>query len=326
MNTFGKIALPLAAMLGLIFAIYTAASSGKAPAGADPVALPAQSPFAKKVAGAGLVEANTENIAVGTPVAGVVAQVFAVVGQQVKKGGPLFAIDSRDLEAELLVRQADLKTRQANVKVAMASAADAQNQYDMYRAIGDKRAVTREELDRRRFAADVASASVVQAQAQVAAAQAAIAQTQVALDRCIVRAPVDGQVLQARIRLGEFAPTGAAAEPLMLLGNTHPLHVRVDIDENDAWRVKPTARAVATVRGNSSLSTPLKFVRIEPYVIPKRSLTGDSMERVDTRVLQVIYSFEPSSLKNVYVGQQMDVFIEDLGPDSASAPATVAKP
>ena len=40
------------------------------------------------------------------------------------------------------------------------------------------------------------------------------------------------------------------------------------------------------------IHTPLHFVRFEPYVIPKESLTGDTTERVDTRVLQVIYSFD----------------------------------
>jgi len=50
-------------------------------------------------------------------------------------------------------------------------------------------------------------------------------------------------------------------------------------------------------------------VRFEPYVIPKKSLTGDSTERVDTRVLQVIYSIRDGG-PSVYVGQQMDVYIE----------------
>src|SRR5206468_780282 len=72
---------------------------------------------------------------------------------------------------------------------------------------------------------------------------------------------------------------------------------------------KPESRAKAFLRGNRDLSTDLKFVRVEPYVVPKRSLTGESTERVDTRVLQAIYSFKPESLP-VYVGQQMDVFIE----------------
>jgi hypothetical protein len=53
----------------------------------------------------------------------------------------------------------------------------------------------------------------------------------------------------------------------------------------------------------------LEFVRFEPYVIPKKSLTGDSIERVDTRVLQVIYRIRDAE-PSVYVGQQMDVYID----------------
>jgi hypothetical protein len=120
---------------------------------------------------------------------------------------------------------------------------------------------------------------------------------------------MDAQVLQVKIRVGEYAQTGPLATPLMLLGDVDKLYVRVDIDENDAWRVRTDVPAMAFVRGNAQLKTPLKFVRVEPYVIPKRSLTGDSTERVDTRVLQVIYSFPRGALP-VYVGQQMDVFLE----------------
>jgi HlyD family secretion protein len=50
-------------------------------------------------------------------------------------------------------------------------------------------------------------------------------------------------------------------------------------------------------------------VRFEPFVLPKKSLTGDSTERVDTRVLQVIYRVERDDLR-LFVGQQMDVFID----------------
>ena len=95
----------------------------------------------------------------------------------------------------------------------------------------------------------------------------------------------------------------------MRLGDLDRLHLRVDIDENDAWRFKPETRAVASLRGNRDLKADLVFVRVEPYVTAKTSLTGSSTERVDTRVLQVIYSFDRSALP-AYVGQQMDVFIE----------------
>ncbi len=141
-----------------------------------------------------------------------------------------------------------------------------------------------------------------------------------------VTAPVEGEVLQVNLRLGEFAQAGPLATPLMLLGNVDELHVRVDVDENDAWRVSNTAAATAFVRGNPQLSTHLRIVRIEPYVIPKKSLTGDSTERVDTRVLQVIYAFDRTALP-VYVGQQMDVFIDapEVAPVKSSMTAASAE-
>jgi hypothetical protein len=88
-----------------------------------------------------------------------------------------------------------------------------------------------------------------------------------------------------------------------------PLYVRVDVDEHEAWRVQPEAKATAAVRGNANLKSPLAFVRFEPFILPKKSLTGDSTERVDTRVLQVIYRVEDDN-PHLFVGQQMDVFID----------------
>ena len=85
--------------------------------------------------------------------------------------------------------------------------------------------------------------------------------------------------------------------------------MRVDVDENNAWRVDKNLRAIASLRGNKEIRTDLTFVKFENYVIPKKSLTGDSSERVDTRVLQVIYSFPKGQLP-VFVGQLMDVYIE----------------
>ena len=70
------------------------------------------------------------------------------------------------------------------------------------------------------------------------------------------------------------------------------------------------AKATAFPRNNTSLAIPLKFSYIEPYVIPKRSLTGASQERVDTRVLQVIYQVEQPLEFPLYIGQQVDVFID----------------
>jgi hypothetical protein len=95
----------------------------------------------------------------------------------------------------------------------------------------------------------------------------------------------------------------------MLLGETQQLQVRADVDEVNAPLVAPQASGVASLKSMAGTKIPLTFVRIEPYVVPKRSLTGENTERVDTRVLQIIYRFDRPPFP-VYAGQQVDVFIE----------------
>jgi HlyD family secretion protein len=342
-----KYVLPLLAVTGVAFALWTVVSSSQPIPAAPPVAQPAQAPFASFVAGAGIIEASTENIAMGTPVSGVVTEIFVTVGQAVTAGDPLFKLDDRNLQAELAVRQtallqakeklARLKSMPrpeevpeaaARVKEAEAASADANNQLALAESVRDRRAISEDQLLRRGYAVQVAEAKLAQARAQlallkagswkpdievaraeVAAAEAQLKATETDIERLTIRTLVSGQVLQVNIRLGEFAQAGMLQTPLMMLGNVERLHVRVDIDENDAWRVRRDALAIAFVRGNRELSTPLQYVRTEPYIVPKRSLTGDTTERVDTRVLQLLYGFNRDDLP-VYVGQQMDVFIQ----------------
>ena len=308
---FTKYVLPMLAVSGLVFAVVVVRAGNRPVPTSQPVAQPAAAPFAAYIAGAGIVEARSENIAVGAPVSGVVTGVLVKVGDTVKAGQPLFKIDDRDLQAELMTRAAGVETARAAIAVAEASLADARNQFAMYEQMhqSDARAVSRDEFDRRRFAVATAEARLQQARAELGGAQAAVDAVRTLIDRTTVRAPVDGEILQARIRPGEFASAGPAATPLLLLGDVTKLRVRVDVDENDAWRLNRDARARAFLRGNSRLATDVTFVRVEPYVVPKRNLTGESTERVDTRVLQVLFEFDRSALP-AYVGQQMDVFIE----------------
>jgi hypothetical protein len=95
----------------------------------------------------------------------------------------------------------------------------------------------------------------------------------------------------------------------MLLGGGNRMNLRIDVDEYDAWRVKPGASAVAYVRGHPDMEIVLRYEYTEPYVVPKTSLTGHSTERTDTRVLQVVYSFAQTGFP-LYIGQQLDAFIE----------------
>jgi multidrug resistance efflux pump len=304
-----KYILPLLAVFGLLFGIYVVRSGAKEMPVAQPVAEPSMPPFRHYIAGAGITEASTENIEISTPVPGVVTEIPVKIGQDVKAGDMLFKVDTRDLDAELKVRQAAVQLARVKIPEAEANLGDMTHMLELYQAVSDPRAITQEELSRRKFGVAGADSRFRQANVELASAQAQVEQTKTEIERRIIRAPVSGQVLQVKVHLGEYAQVGPLATPLMVLGDTRQVNVRTDIDENDAWRFSPGARAIAYVRGNPDLHTELKFVRVEPYVVPKKSLTGDTTERVDTRVLQVLYGF-PHDQLNVYVGQQMDVYIE----------------
>ena len=310
--------LPLIALAALTFGVISVVRSQPKTETNVPPSPPPLSPYNHSVAAEGLVEASSENISIGTPIADVVTEVPVVVGQFVKCQEPLFKLDDRQLRADLETRKADLAVAMTQVKVDSALYDDAKQQLEFAETLSDKRAISSEEFARRRFAAEAAKARLEAAKAQAIAAEAQVKSVETQIERTIVRAPIDGQVLQVKIHVGEFATAGATANPLVLLGRLQPLNIRVDVDEHEAWRVNPNAKAMATVRGNASLKTPVSFVRFEPFVLPKKSLTGDSTERVDTRVLQVIYRVDNADLP-LFVGQQMDVFIEASAIQSLAA-------
>ena len=351
-----KYVLPVLSVLGVLFAAWMALQAAKPVPPSKPIAEPPRPAYENKISGAGMVEASTRNIAVGTPLSGIVSRVMVRVGNRVKAGDALFVLDDRKQRADLQEREAvveeakarlwklkelprpeELPPAYAKVKEAEAILEDFRVQLQTVESVTDRRAISIEDLNKRRFAVHVAEARLAQAradlrlleagtwkpdlevaQASLLRAESEVRAAKVEIERLTVTAPVAGEVLQVNLRPGEFAQSGVPAQPLILLGDLDKLHVRVDIDENDAWRFRPSSAATAFVRGNPKLKTGLTFEYVEPYVVPKRSLTGESSERVDTRVMQVLYSFKRASLP-VYPGQLMDVFIEDrpgqpLGP------------
>ena len=89
-----KYLLPLLALMGLFFAGYTVVSSNHPMPIAQAVAEPSSSPFKEFIAGAGIIEAQSQNIAIGTPLPRIVNRVAVKVGDTVKAGAPLFYLDA----------------------------------------------------------------------------------------------------------------------------------------------------------------------------------------------------------------------------------------
>ena len=374
-KTFGKYLIPALAAGMLILAVFHVVAAQQTPPKPPPPVEPSRTPFGKTVAGAGITEARTQNIAVGTALPGIVLDVYVpdsqsgqfaagdpqnLIGKTVKKGDPLFLVDDRQLKAQLRSNQANVASAMAQLEklkheprleevppseaklaVAKANTTLQSDVADRDRRLVLSRSVSQEEYRQHDLSFQVARQQETQAQmeldllkagawkydkdiaqAAVDAAKAQAEQIETDIRRALVRAPVDGVVLQVNVHPGEFVGTPPSQALIVLGAIDHFVQVRVDVDEHDIPRFRKGAQAQASLRGTPEISYPLEFVRVEPYVVPKKSLTGDNTERVDTRVLQVIYMLDVKD-KPIYVGQQMDVFI-DVGSDGSNPPAESA--
>jgi len=319
-------------------------------------------PPTSQIGAVGLVEPSSREISIGTEISGTVSNVFAVPGVRVKKGEPLFVLDSRVAEAVFMQRlrdqaaaearlalargrvpglQAEVQAAMTAVEAARAEMDDAADVVRIASNLNSGNTISAREITRRRNVLRMAEAKYAEASARLSLAQANLALydeamgganitielaateqaraslrlAQTDLELRTVSAPIDGEVLRVNINTGEFALAGTVAQPLIVMGQTDPMHVRIDIDEADISRYRHGARAIASLRGDSVRKLQLSFVRAEPLVVPKRALSGLTTERVDTRVMQLIYAIVDDGAA-ILPRQQIDVLIEadDAGP------------
>jgi RND family efflux transporter MFP subunit len=270
-----------------------------------------QSMAGHTVSGSGLVEPSSELIEVGTQRSGIITRLEVRAGDRVSKGQLLFTIDARDARSQLGERSASVQLARERVEQARVELASAQRLFSLYSNVGDPRAVAEQQVIDRRNARDSASARLEVALAELRQSQAQAASARTAVGLLEVRAPRTGTILQVNTRVGQFANAGPGPgdqDPLIVLGETNPLHVRIDIDENEIGRVAMGKPAIVSPRGNAGLRLRAAFVRAEPLIVPKRSLTNSTAERVDVRVLQLIYAL-PMDARAFFVGQQVDAFV-----------------
>src|SRR5260370_8685775 len=102
-------------MLGIAIAIARVIRGTRAAPTVQAVVQSASAPFTSYIFGPGIVEASTENIAIGTPVSGIVTAVYVKWGDQIKSGAPLFKVDTRDLKAQLFPSSAQVKEMEAHL-------------------------------------------------------------------------------------------------------------------------------------------------------------------------------------------------------------------
>jgi HlyD family secretion protein len=281
-------------IIGIIAGLIAAYIFGLERKAQPPVFKPVSSPFDSAIYANGIIESDQpsgENINIYPDVSGPITQVLVREGQQVSAGSPLFTIDD--------------SVQRANTELAAANLKAAQDQYDKRRASYDldSKSISKDALD-------TAEDAVIQDTAALKAANAL-------LQKYSVKAMVDGVVLAVSATTGSYVSAQGTYDtytegfdPLVVMcGPQDHLGVRCYVDEilvsrlPSAWHIQ----AQMSVRG-TDVKVPLEFVRVQPYVSPKIELSNQRQEKVDLRVLPVIFRFEKKDAP-VYPGQLVDVYI-----------------
>lgn len=269
----------------------------------------------------------------------------------------LRAVAQRNAAAAELDRQRnwprteDLPPLRAAVSEAKSRLDDAADRLRTLEAAAEQQAANMDEVSRQRFAVSVLrnalnqdqanldrllagpwKADVVVAEANLHSAEAEVASIQKRIDRLTVRSPIDATVLKRDIEPGEFTQStgsggGIGAIPPLVIGDLRTMHVRAQVDEEDAPLLKLNAPAKVRIRGPYRTELNLRMLRIEPLARAKQQITNAATELVDTRVIDVLFEVEPQSGITLYSGQIVDVYIDAETPtrNSNTTPLNAAK-
>ena len=265
------------------------------PTGSQTLPIPELTPPYKNfIAGTGIVESRSKNIQIGSFIDGIISGVNVTSGESVKKGALLFTLDKKIIIAKITAQQADIEL--ANTKLKKV-----QHQFQI---IENFKKISPNMVKKTEYT--TAKDNVAQAVAELLVAKSKLEVLQKELSFYDVYSPIDGKVLESKVSIGAYFPKNST---LLTIGS-NKLNLRVDINEYDVYKFTPHTKAVAFVRGHPKLKIALKYLYTMPYVVPKKNLTGLSTERTDTRVLQVLYALPTKVDFPLFVGQQLDVFIE----------------
>ncbi|REJ74884.1 MAG: efflux RND transporter periplasmic adaptor subunit [Acidobacteria bacterium] len=167
--------------------------------------------------------------AVGSKIIGRVVELPYDEGDRVRRGATLAVLDSEDLEASR--RQAEARLAEAEARLA-----DAEREVSRRRALVDADVMAQAELDAAVTALDVA-------EAQVGTAQASLDSIVAQLGYTVIRAPIDGVVIQRNVEVGEMvAPGGFTTQQstgaIVRLADPASLEIEADVNESYISRLQ----------------------------------------------------------------------------------------
>ena len=307
---------------------------------------PAATPVDQRrlVVAPGMVEPLSEEVKIGSELDGKLRQVMVDEGDRVARGQVIAVLENDDYAARVELAKADLAERraalerllngsraeerreaEASVREARAVLDTATDEWRRRRTLLDQGAISRTEFDTAEREYRVAQARLeaarqhsalvdaaarpddrMRAEAEIRAAEAGLANAQALYEKTIVRSPIDAVVLRRYRKTGESV-IAKDETPIVSLGSTGRLRVRVDVDETDVNRLRKGQSAWVTADAYGSRRFTGRVVRIGQILGPKNVTTDRATEKQDTKILETLVELDPG--QKLPIGLRVDAYI-----------------
>jgi HlyD family secretion protein len=194
------------------------------------------------------------SVQVGSQVSGMISKLYVDFNSKVTKGQVIAEIDPKLFDGAVLQARADLGNAQASLVAAKSNlvkdqATLNQNRLDYDRAVGlaKQGVVSQQQLDQAKATYDAITAQVgsdraaiQQAEAQVAQRTASLKVAEINLDYTIIRAPINGTVVNRSIDIGQTVAASLQAPTLFTIAlDLTKMRVYAKTDEGDVGEIRP---------------------------------------------------------------------------------------
>jgi HlyD family secretion protein len=319
----------LAVLLAAGAATIAAVLRAQHPAAAPAAPASQNEVSASAICAAGKVEPMSEEIEIGSEIAGSLREVPVEEGQHLRKGQIIAVVDNADYAARVAEARATVAVRQAaldrvvngareqerreaeaSVTAARAVVENARSEQARKQSLFSTGDISRsdwENADREYRVAEARLAEAVahfqfldaparaderdRAAADLALARAQLAEQEALLEKTVVRAPFDGAVLKRLRKAGESV-SDKGDTPIVRFGDNSRLRVRIDVDETDVARVALGERAYFTAQAFGKQRFWGTVTRLGQSLGKKNIDTGDPAEKTDTKVLETLVDLD----------------------------------
>lgn len=307
------------------------------------------------IAGPGRVEPVSEDIKLGSELSGKLRSVNVEEGDPVRKGQALAALENDDYRADVLSAAAEVRAKEATLRKvlngarsqersgAWSAARAAQAVMENAKAEAERRrklfaagVISREEMDRYVREAEVAEAQyreaverhslvddhareedIAFARADLQLAQARLQDARAKYQKTLITSPIDGTVLRKHHRSGESVSNSSTVpDPILTIGDTRVLRVRVDVDETDVNKVHVGQRAYVTADAFGDQKFWGRVVRVGELLGPKNVRTDEPTEKVDVKILETLVELDGGV--ELPMGLRVDAYILANGGEQAA--------